>query len=310
MKVGIIDLGTNTFNLLIAEIDDLGGYKQVYRSKVGVKLGEGSFEKNYITEEAMERALVALQAQISVIKNQYCDRILAFATSAVRNASNGQQFIDKVYAMFQVRIKVIDGEQEASMIFQGVQMSGALDDEKSVIMDIGGGSTEFIISNDQEIIWKQSYELGVTRLIEKVKPNDPISPEEIQELKKYLSDQIAELFEVMRDESVHILVGSSGSFETFSDMISIRKGTFEEDGLKSTLGVNSAELEDLIKELIRTTIAQRQGMPGMAAIRANIIVMSAIFVQLIMEECDIKEVKLSRYALKEGVLFDVLKGNL
>ncbi len=310
MKVGIIDLGTNTFNLLIAEIDDLGGYKQVYRSKVGVKLGEGSFEKNYITEEAMERALVALQAQISVIKNQYCDRILAFATSAVRNASNGQQFIDKVYAMFQVRIKVIDGEQEASMIFQGVQMSGALDDEKSVIMDIGGGSTEFIISNDQEIIWKQSYELGVTRLIEKVKPNDPILPEEIQELKKYLSNQISELFEVMRDEGVHILVGSSGSFETFSDMLSIRNGTFEEDGLKSTLGVNTAELDDLIKELIRTTVAERQGMPGMAAIRANIIVMSAIFVQLILEECDIKEVKLSRYALKEGVLFDVLKGNL
>ena len=310
MKVGIIDLGTNTFNLLIAEIDDLGGYKQVYRSKIGVKLGEGSFEKNYITEEAMERALVALQAQISVIKNQYCDRILAFATSAVRNASNGQQFVDKVYAMFQVRIKVIDGEQEASMIFQGVQMSGALDDEKALIMDIGGGSTEFIISNDQEIIWKQSYELGVTRLIEKIKPNDPILPEEIIQLKKYLSDQIAEVFEVVRDENVHVLVGSSGSFETFSDLICTRKGTIEEDGLKSALNINVAELDDLINELIRTTVAERQAMPGMAAIRANIIVMSAIFVQLIMEECDINEVKLSRYALKEGVLFDVLKGNL
>ena len=310
MKVGIIDLGTNTFNLLIAEIDDVGGYKQVYRSKVGVKLGEGSFAKNYITEEAMERAMVALHAQISVIKDQYCDRILAFATAAVRNASNAQQFIDKVYSAFQVKIRVIDGELEASMIFQGVQMSGALTDQNALIMDIGGGSTEFIVANDQEIIWKQSYELGVTRLVEKMEPDDPITPAQIEETKSHLIQTMSEVFDVVKQEQVKILIGSSGSFDSFADVLSYRKNTFEQDALRSTLQFNSEELRPYLNELVTTTISQRQAMTGMAPIRANIINMSAIFVLLVLEKTNIPVVKLSRYALKEGVLFDVLKGNI
>ncbi len=310
MKVGIIDLGTNTFNLLIAEIDDVGGYKQVYSSKVGVKLGEGSFAKNYITEEAMERAMVALHAQISVIKNQYCDRILAFATAAVRNASNSQQFLDKVYSAFQVKIRVIDGEHEASMIYQGVQMSGALTDQNALIMDIGGGSTEFIVANDQEIIWKQSYELGVTRLVEKMEPDDPITLAQIEETKSYLIQTMSEVFDVVKQEQVKILIGSSGSFDSYSDVLANRKNTFEQDALRSALQFDIDELKPFLNELITTTISQRQDMIGMASIRANIINMSAIFVLLVLEKTNIPVVKLSRYALKEGVLFDVLKGNL
>lgn len=310
MKVGIIDLGTNTFNLLIAEIDDIGGYKQIYRSKVGVKLGEGSFAKNYITEEAMERAMVALHAQISVIKNQYCDRILAFATAAVRNASNSQQFIDKVFATFNVKIRIIDGEQEASMIFQGVQMSGALSDQNALIMDIGGGSTEFIVANDQEIIWKQSYELGVTRLVEKFEPADPISTAQIDEARSYLIQTMSEVFDVVKEEKVKILIGSSGSYDSFSDVLSYRRDSFEQDALRSTLKFDTDELKLYLNELVSSTISKRQAMPGMAPIRANIINMSAIFVLLVLEKTHIPEVRLSRYALKEGVLFDVLKGNL
>lgn len=310
MKIGIIDLGTNTFNLLIAEIDDVGGYKQIYRSKVGVKLGEGSFAKNYITEEAMERAMVALHAQIGVVKNQYCDRILAFATAAVRNASNRKQFLDKVYSTFKIKIRVIDGEQEAGLIFQGVQMSGALTKENALIMDIGGGSTEFIVANDQEIIWKQSYELGVTRLVEKFEPNDPITVSQIEETRLHLMQTMSEVFDVVQREQVKVIIGSSGSFDSFADVLSYRKKTFEEDALQSNLAFNMEELKPFLNELVSTTISERQSMTGMAPIRANIINMSAIFVLLVLEKTNIPDVKLSRYALKEGVLFDVLKGNL
>ena len=310
MKVGIIDIGSNTFNLLIAEVDKAGGYKQIYQSKVGVKLGEGSFQKNYITEQAMERAMVALDAQISVIKNQYCDRILAFATSAVRNATNGQEFIDKVYARFNVRIRIIEGGLEASMIFHGVQMSGAIQDQKVLIMDIGGGSTEFIICNDEEIIWKQSYELGVTRLVEKIEPDDPILPGQIEETRTFLKGAMSEVFEVVKRENVKVLIGSSGSFDTFSDVLSYRRETFEHDSLLSTLEFDIEELTGFLHELIGNTISQRRAMGDMAPIRANIIGMSAIFVLLVQEHCNFKNIRLSRYSLKEGVLFDVLKGNL
>jgi len=282
----------------------------VYRSKVGVKLGEGSFSKNYITENAMQRAIVALEAQINKIKNQYCDRILAFATSAVRNASNGQQFVDRVREQFGVSIMVIDGDKEAHMVYQGVQLAGALSEDKSLIMDIGGGSTEFIIANDQEIIWKKSYEIGVSRLMEKYDPADPIQVHEEAAIRKNLKENLSEVFEEARKESVVQLIGSSGSFDTFNDLLAHPSGQFEETtGLKS-LNFDKEKLGALLKELIWSTLSEREKMEGMVAIRIRMIVISAIMTDLVLSEIDFESVTLSRYALKEGVLFDVLKGNI
>lgn len=310
MKIGIIDLGTNTFNLLIAELDNKGGYKPTYRSKVAVKLGEGSFEKKYITEAAMQRAFLALDAQIAAIKNQYCDKILAFATSAVRGASNAEDFVNKVKERFGIQIHVIDGDREASMIYNGVQLSGALDVNNSLIMDIGGGSTEFVAANDQEIIWKRSYELGVSRLLEKYRPEDPISSSTLTKIEDALQKSVEDVFEVVENENIKILVGSSGSFDTFSDVIAHKQGNYTESLQQTTLDFDRNALDHHLDELIRSTRKEREAMKGMVAMRISMIVMSALFVRLILNKTQIETVKLSRYSLKEGVLFEVLKGNL
>jgi exopolyphosphatase/guanosine-5'-triphosphate,3'-diphosphate pyrophosphatase len=310
LKVGIIDLGTNTFNLLIAELDNQGGYKPIYRSKVGVKLGEGSFERNYITEAAMERAFVALEAQITAVKNQYCDKVLAFATSAVRNASNGKEFVIKVKDLFGINIHVIDGDREAAMIYNGVQLSGALNRDNCLIMDIGGGSTEFIVANDEEILWKRSYELGVSRLLEKFKPEDPISDETLQTMESFLENEISEVFDTSKNEGVSIMIGSSGSFDTFSDVIAKRVGDFEDKMSLTSYNFDKVMLDNHLNELIRSNRMQREAMDGMVAMRVNMIVMSAVFVRLVLKHTEIPQVKLSKYSLKEGVLFEVLKGNL
>ncbi|HKL02400.1 MAG TPA: hypothetical protein VJ911_01945 [Cryomorphaceae bacterium] len=311
MKVGIIDLGTNTFNLLIAEVDDKGGYTPVYRSKVGVKLGEGSFERAYITEEAMDRAFVALHAQVAAIKNQYCDRILAFATSAVRNASNKQQFVDRVRELFGFTIMVIDGIKEAQMIFQGVQLAGALKEgESSLIMDIGGGSTEFIIANSEEIIWKKSYEIGVSRLLEKFNPKDPITRETEARVVDYVSENLGEALEEARREDVKILIGSSGSFDTFSDVLAHRKGDYEKTKDLTSGVFEYDKLRAHLDELVKSTRKERELMKGMVAIRVRMIVMSALIARMVLDQVQFDEVRLSRYSLKEGVLFDVLKGNI
>lgn len=282
----------------------------MYRSKIGVKLGEGSFSKNYITEDAMQRAFVALDAQITKIKNQYCDRILAFATAAVRNASNGQQFVDRVKEQFGVTIMVIDGDKEAHMIYQGVQLAGALSEKNSLIMDIGGGSTELIIANDQEIIWKKSYEIGVSRLMEKYDPADPIEIQEEAAIRKYLSEHLSEAFEEARKESISHLIGSSGSFDTFNDILAYRAGQFDETTDLKSLNFDKEKLEALLKELIWSTHAEREKMEGMVAMRIRMIVLSAIITDLVFSEVEFEGAVLSRYALKEGVLFDVLKGNI
>lgn len=310
MKIGIIDLGTNTFNLLIAELDEKGGYKPIYRSKVGVKLGEGSFEKKYITEAAMQRAFLALEAQITAIKNQYCDKVLAFATSAVRSASNADDFVRKVKERYGITIHVIDGDREATMIYNGVQLSGALSNDNALIMDIGGGSTEFVAANDEEILWKRSYELGVSRLLEKHQPENPITPETLLEIEESLKSQIIDVFNVSGTEEIKTLIGSSGSFDTFSDVISKRIGNYEDTVNLTCLNFNREALDNHLNELIASTRIQREAMDGMVAMRVNMIVMSAIFVRLVLKNTGIETVKLSKYSLKEGVLFEVLKGNL
>jgi exopolyphosphatase/guanosine-5'-triphosphate,3'-diphosphate pyrophosphatase len=303
-------MGTNTFNLLIAELDNKGGYNPVYRSKVGVKLGEGSFEKKYITEAAMERAFFALDAQIKMIKNQYCDKVLAFATSAVRGASNADDFVRKVSDRFGVNIHVIDGETEAEMIFNGVRLSGALTEENCLIMDIGGGSTEFVAANKEGIIWKRSYELGVSRLLERYKPEDPLNKDTLKEIENHLEKEISEVFSIAEAENINTLIGSSGSFDTFSDVITKRLGTYEENVALKSLEFDRNELDQHLDELIASTRIQREAMDGMVAMRVNMIVMSAVLVRLVLSKTKIERVKQSKYSLKEGVLFEVLKGNL
>ncbi len=310
MKVGIIDIGSNTFNLLIAEVGSDGSYQPLYRSKIAVKLGEGGFMKNYITEEAMQRAFVAMEAQIAAIKNQYCDRIHAFATSAVRNATNADIFVAKTKALFGITIQVISGDQEAAMVYKGVKLAGALNADKSLIMDIGGGSTEFIIADDKEVYWKRSYELGVSRLLEKFKPADPLEEAEENKLHDFLKDEVHEVFTQMEKLGVQRLVGSSGSFDTFCDVITEREGKYAEAFDKSTYPFALDKLRALLRELLSSSLSQREMMPHMPEYRVRMIVMSALFVHLILQHSSINQAVISRYSLKEGVLFDVLQGNL
>jgi exopolyphosphatase/guanosine-5'-triphosphate,3'-diphosphate pyrophosphatase len=303
-------MGSNTFNLLIAEVGANGDYQPLYRSKIAVKLGEGGFMKNYITEEAMQRAFVALQAQIAAIKNQYCDRIHCFATSAVRNATKADAFTAKVSELFGLSVQVISGEKEAYMVYKGVKLAGALGPHKSLIMDIGGGSTEFIIADQNEVIWQRSYELGVSRLLEKFKPSDPLQAKEVQSLGSFLETEVIDMIEKAESEGVRNLIGSSGSFDTFSDLIAYRNGTFEKTKELSTLEFDLDALLNVMAEISSSTLIEREKMPGMPEYRIRMIVMSALFARMVIDKTGISSANISRYSLKEGVLFDVLKGNI
>lgn len=303
-------MGTNTFNLLIAEVEPDGEYTPLYKSKVGVKLGEGGFEKNYITEAAMQRAFVALHAQINAIKNKHCDRIFCFATSAIRKASNARNFTDKVRDQFGISVHVIDGEREAELIYHGVRLSGALTSDPALIMDIGGGSTEFITATDQDMQHGVSFEIGVSRLLERFKPEDPLSDADVRSMEDYLDAQISEVFTEVKQRQIDTLIGCSGSFETFSDLMAHREGRFEETVGRSTLSLDREGFETLLDDLIASSRSDREGMEGMAALRINIIVLSALMARLVLKRTDIRHVQLSRYSLREGVLFDVLKGKI
>lgn len=297
MKTAIIDLGTNTFNLLIVE-----GKTTLLKTKIAVKLGVGGITKGYIAEAPFQRGFEALKKHLQTIEEYQVDRTFAFATSAIRSASNGTDFVAKVKTELDLHIEVIDGDKEAELIYLGVQQALDLGDGNKLIMDIGGGSTELIICNKKEIFWKQSFKLGAARLLEHFQPQEPITSTEIKSIEGYLEDMLTPLWTALQKFPCDTLIGSSGSFETIADVIahhfykaSILKG-------KTTYDFKLNDYYWLHDYFLKSNLEKRLNTPGMIPMRADMIVISTIFINYLLERQQIQAMKLSTYALNEGVL--------
>ena len=222
-RIAIIDLGTNTFNLLIAGIKVAPNYETVYQTKVSVKLGEGGIDKGFITSTAFQRGVDALKKYKEIIDGYNVLKVIAIATSAIRGASNGNEFVKVIKEECGIEIQTISGDKEAEYIYWGVREALKMDDvNPSLIIDIGGGSTEFIIANNKEIYWKQSFLLGAARLLEMFKPSNPITDEEVDLIIKYFKEELKPLFDAVKKYPIRELIGSSGSFDSLAELISIR----------------------------------------------------------------------------------------
>jgi len=303
----IIDLGTNTFNLLIVE--HFGNkFKTVHKDRIPVKLGKGGITEKKITSEAFERGINALAKYKTTISDFKAVKTYAFATSAIRSATNGNDFIQKVYDQLNIKIEIINGDKEAELIYYGVKEAVPLSTKIVLIMDIGGGSTEFIIANENEIFWKKSYELGVTRLKEIHDPSDPINKAEIAKLEQYISDEILSLHDALKNYKCSNLIGASGSFESIAKMIEQRKNTVIQDKGKPYTHILLSDFHSIHNDLIKSKFEERMQMKGLVDFRVETIVIASIFINLIINQFSINQLQLSKFALREGVLFnEVLK---
>jgi len=268
-----------------------------------VKLGRGGIQVNRITPDALERGFVAIANLMETISQYQVDQIRAFATSAIRNAKNGQEFVDEVKKRFGFRTRVISGKREADLIYKGVRQAIPIKKENMLILDIGGGSNEFIICNQDGIIWKKSFELGMARILERFTLSDPITPEEIRALESYFRQELQPLLERVKKEKPTALIGASGSFDTFHAMISLSKG-LEADGLHGR-ELPLKTYRKLHKQLLRSTTEARKAMPGMEAVRVEMIVAATIFVSFVLRACQLKHLYHSEFSLKEGVISEL-----
>lgn len=301
MKVAIIDCGTNTFNLLIVEKREIG-YKKLFKNKIAVKLGQGGISKKIIATDAFQRGVEAIEQHLEKIKEHGVLQTLAFATSAIRSTENGWKFVDEIKRKYQLEIQVIDGNKEAELIYHGVKQAIDLGQSNKLIMDIGGGSTEFIIANKNEIFWKQSFQLGVSRLLEKFKPSDPITEENIQEIERFLDQTLEPLFTALNKHGSKTLIGSSGSFDTIAEMIAHKFYSIEILKGKKKYKFQLDDYQWAHQYLLDSDIEKRLSTAGIISMRADMIVLSSIFIQYIITRVKIKKMKLSTYALKEGAL--------
>jgi exopolyphosphatase/guanosine-5'-triphosphate,3'-diphosphate pyrophosphatase len=301
--IAILDFGTNTFNLLIAKRKERS-FEILHVSKQPVKLGRGGIQFNRIMPDAFERGFVAIQNHLETISKFEVEEIRAFATSAIRNASNGKEFVNEVEKRFGFRVRVIPGEREAELIYKGVRQAVPITEKKVLILDIGGGSNEFIICNRDGIIWKHSFEMGMARIIELFEISDPITLEEFRALESYFRHELQPLFEAVAAYKPRTMIGASGSFDTFYSLIRHQAGIVEDVGHAREIA-----LQDFIrihKVLLRSTLAERKVMPGMEPVRVEMIVAASIFVSFVIRECHIRQLIQSEFALKEGVMSELV----
>ena len=306
MKLAILDLGTNTFNLLIVEIGSNKSYSILYKEELSVKLGEGGITKKIIAPIPFQRGIDGLKKHKSTIETYGVNIIKAFATSAIRSAENGNDFVKKTFEETGINIQVIPGEEEAGLIYKGVKLAGLLDDNASLIMDIGGGSTEFIIADNKKLLWKQSFDLGAARLMQMFKPSDPITFSQIKELHIYFDKILIPLFEKVKQYPLTTLIGCSGSFESFASMILYQKDMQAKLFATNYFNIDIDDFSRLYKTLINSSEVERYNIKGLVPMRVDTIVYASIFVDYIIKNLQIKKLQLSHYALKEGVLYEII----
>jgi exopolyphosphatase/guanosine-5'-triphosphate,3'-diphosphate pyrophosphatase len=304
MKIAVIDLGTNTFNLLIAEKDNNGGYKKLSSNRIPVKLGEGTINKGFIGEIPFNRGISALKEYSKIINEQKIDKVVALATSAIRTAKNGLDFVEKAKSEAGIHVEVIDGNREAELIYFGNREAVVMNEKPSLIMDIGGGSTEFIIANKNQIFWKQSFLLGAARLLELINPSDPIKNEEINRLYAYFDEQLKPLKEAAKINPSLELIGSSGAFDSIIDMMA---GAYSTETLsdKTEYKIDLEKYFPLSDKIIHSTYEQRLKTKGLIEMRVDMIVISCLFVDYILKNFNLKQFRVSTYSLKEGVIFNI-----
>jgi exopolyphosphatase / guanosine-5'-triphosphate,3'-diphosphate pyrophosphatase len=308
MNLAVIDCGTNTFNLIVVHLDGIR-YKRVFNTRIPVKLGEGFNEKGYIADKPFTRGLEAIAEFHEHLQKIKVDKVLAFATSAIRDGLNGKEFVDTVRDRFSIDINVIDGDREAELIYYAVREAVALGSETSLIMDIGGGSTEFILANNHGILWKQSFNIGAARLLQKFNPRDPITEPEITRINEYLEKQLVSLFIATEAYKPVELIGSSGAFESIIEMI---HGMLDGEpfiGEKTEYHIDLKQHFRISQMVIGSTMAERKKFRGLVPMRYDMIVICCLMVDFILRSFNLDRMRVSTYSLKEGALIDHIMHN-
>lgn len=304
MRLAIIDLGTNTFNLVIVDAINKTEYTILFEQKLPVKLGKGGIHNNIIQPDAKQRAESALAEHFESIRRFKATRVHAFGTSALRDAENADDFLKQMKKKFNVEIQLINGDKEAELIYKGVRQTLDLGEQPSLILDIGGGSNEFIICNAHRIFWKRSFDLGIARLLEVFSPSDPITREELSRINQFFENELKLLFKVAEKHPVERMIGASGTFDTLVTMIDLDRNTKTPASYAQKI-----ELDDfyhLYNKLLPSKSEQRSKMPGLEPMRIEMIVLAIHFVKFVIEKLGIKQLFQSDFSLKEGAILEVL----
>ena len=306
MKIAVIDLGTNTCNLLIAEIKNKN-YSILHQSKQLVKMGDKDIRNNRISDEAVQRVEKCFIHFKKIINQFEAKKVRIVSTSAVRDAGNKIDILERLCAKTGWVVKVLSGETEAQLIFEGVLLALENLKEPTVILDIGGGSNELILAENNTISWKESKPTGMARVINQFALSDPVKPEEVKILQEFFTARHTTAIQKCRKKNVNTLVGCSGAFDTIADIIEeVNPG--EKQRRKQEIPL--AEFNRVHKTLVNSSRQQRLRIKGMDMVRVDLIVPAVIFIEQLITKTGISKIIQTDYALREGVLYELMSNTV
>jgi len=289
----VIDIGTNTFNLLIANRSK-SGLTIIESHKVAVSLGMGGINEGVLADDAIQRALDAFEKFRGILLNYPVVQPILIATSAVRDAKNATEFTSAIFDRFAWSVTVVSGMKEAELIYKGVGLCYDFK-EHTLIMDIGGGSTEFIEANNEGICSEVSLNIGVSRLYQGFSVNDPFTAKDVLQIESFLDERSMGFFS---DKSIPALLGSSGTFETFYELM--YKKPFPKSNKIVELGLES--FTKMLDELIYSSLAERNKNEFIIPIRKKMAPFAAVKTRWVLRKIKPKRILISPFSLKEGVL--------
>jgi len=297
-RAAVIDLGTNTFHILIAEQLVDGTFQDVYRERKYVKLAEDGIGK--IGPNPYQRGLDALIHFQKIIQEKKVNQIKAFGTAALRTASNGKAFIQDAKEKANIEIELIPGSEEARLIHIGVTQAIQLGDEKGLIMDIGGGSVEFIIADKNEVFWAESFPIGVAVLYKIYHHDEPISTIELQILEAFFDDTLQPLFSILKNHETPNLIGASGTFDVLENILPLE----QKNPLSAIIDVQ--HFAPLYQKVIQMNLEERLSQQDIPDTRSDMIVVAMVLIDYIIRRANIKKIMVSSYAMKEGILSEMV----
>jgi exopolyphosphatase / guanosine-5'-triphosphate,3'-diphosphate pyrophosphatase len=303
-----IDIGTNSFHLVIAKIDNKKRFTVLTRAKEVVRLGTSSNDMKYISPDSLERGVETLK-RFKLICESYDADIIAIATSATREALNKQEFLSRVYKETGIEINIVSGYEEARLIYLGVIQSLDIYDKKILLIDIGGGSSEFLIGEKGEVKMASSIKVGAVRLTHKFSLDEKIDKGELKDARQFVKGAINQTTRMIEKEDYELVVGSSGTINNIGAIISAEDTPEDIPDINlNGFVIKRKALQNALNKIYKAeTNSERLQIPGLDPKRADIITAGAVILEQIFNELNLEKMTLSSYALREGIIMNYIQ---
>jgi len=300
MRLGVLDVGSNTVHLLVVDAHQGGRPIPAFSHKAELRLGDHLDDDNRLTEDCAQRLLDFVGEALQIAEDKGVHEMLAFATSAVRDAVNGDELLARIEAATNMAIKVLPGPDEARLTFLAARRWFGWSSGRLLLLDIGGGSLEVAAGLDEEPTSAVSLPLGAGRLTRDWLPDDPPSADDVRRLRKHVRAQIATIAGVpLRDGPANHAVATS---KTFRQLARIAGAAPSSEGPYVRRILKHSDVTAIAERLAQTTLAERVAMPGVSEGRAGQLAAGAIVADAAMDLFGLPVLEICPWALREGVI--------